>query len=49
MCAALVRLLGCGEDEVGNEAAETLAALQHDSSEVQALVREACQAVVVAL
>jgi hypothetical protein len=49
MCAALVQLLGCGEDEVGSEAAEMLAALQHDSSEAQALVKGASQAVVLVL
>jgi hypothetical protein len=49
MCAALVQLLSCGEDGVGSEAAETLAALQHDSSEAQALVREASRAVVMVL
>jgi hypothetical protein len=39
--AALVALLGGEEGEVANEAAETLAALQHDSEEARALLREA--------
>jgi hypothetical protein len=40
-----VGLLGSGDAQ----AAETLAALQHDSSEAQALVREAGQVVVMPL
>ena len=36
----LVGLLGSAEGDVGNEAAETLAVLQHGNAEVQALVKE---------
>jgi hypothetical protein len=39
--AALVALLGHEEGEVANKAAETLAALQHDSEEARGLVRAA--------
>jgi hypothetical protein len=39
--AALVALLGGEEGEVANEAAETLAALQHDSEEARGLVQAA--------
>jgi hypothetical protein len=49
MCAGLVQLLGCEEGEVADEAAEMLAALQHDSSEAQALVREAGRGMVMVL
>jgi hypothetical protein len=45
MCAALVQLLSCEEVEVADEAAETLAALQHDSSEAQQLVLAASKRV----
>ena len=47
--AALVALLGSQEGEVANEAAETLAALQHDSNEARALVRAAARGVRMAL